>query len=119
MADNKFIFTTEGRRSLVSQLGGIRFAVLGAVLVRGLTICDIDSDEFEETYKDLTLDDLTLDKGIVLGMKNVSYRAPGGGRVIPESNEDYLAAFSDIVHNTLPMQYIPSIELSDKQNNVY
>lgn len=119
MADNKFIFTTEGRRSLVSQLGGIRFAVLGAVLVRGLTICDIDSDEFEETYKDLTLDDLTLDKGIVLGMKNVSYRAPGGGRVIPESNENYLAAFSDIVHNTLPMQYIPSIELSDKQNNVY
>lgn len=123
MADNKFIFTTEGRRSLVSQLGGIRFAVLGAVLVRGLTICDINSDddttEFEETYKDLTLDDLTLDKGIVLGMKNVSYKAPGGGRVIPESNEDYLAAFSDIVHNTLPMQYIPSIELSDKQDNVY
>lgn len=122
MADNKFIFTTEGRRSLVSQLGGIRFAVLGAVLVRGLTICNIDSDdptEFEETYKDLTLDDLTLDNGIVLGMKNVSYKAPGGGRVIPESNEDYLAAFSDIVHNTLPMQYIPSIELSDKQDNVY
>lgn len=122
MADNKFIFTTEGRRSLVSQLGGIRFAVLGAVLVRGLTIYNIDSDdptEFEEKYKDLTLDDLTLDNGIVLGMKNVSYKAPGGGRVIPESNEDYLAAFSDIVHNTLPMQYIPSIELSDKQNNVY
>lgn len=123
MADNKFIFTTEGRRSLVSQLGGIRFAVLGAVLVRGLTICDINSDddttEFEETYKDLTLDDLTLDKGIVLGMKNVSYKAPGGGRVIPESNEDYLEAFSNIVNNTLPMQYIPSIELSDKQNNVY
>ncbi len=123
MADNKFIFTTEGRRLLVSQLGGIRFAVLGAILVRGLTMYDIDSDnditEFEEAYKNLTLDDLTLENGIVLGMKNVSYKAQPGGNVVPESNEEYLAAFSDIVHNTLPMQYIPSIEMSDKQGNVY
>lgn len=119
MADNKFIFTTEGRRSLVSQLGGIRFAVLGAILVRGLTMYDIDSGEFEETYKDLTLDDLALENGIVLGMKNVSYKAQPRGNVIPESNEEYLAAFSDIVHNTLPMQYIPSIEMNDKQGNVY
>ena len=33
---NKFIFTTEGRTSLVAQLGGIRFSVLGAVLIQGL-----------------------------------------------------------------------------------
>ena len=31
--ENKFIFTNEGRCSLISQLNGIRFAILGAILV--------------------------------------------------------------------------------------
>lgn len=118
MADNKFIFTTEGRHSLIGQLGGIKFAVLGAVLVKGLTVCDLES-EFEETYKDLTLDDLTLDKGIVLGMKGVSYLSPGNYNIVPCYNDEYLMAFNDIVHNTLPVHYIPSQEVKDSQGNVY
>lgn len=118
MADNKFIFTTEGRHSLIGQLGGIKFAVLGAVLVKGLTVCDLES-EFEETYKDLTLDDLTLDKGIVLGMKSVSYLSTGNYNIVPSHNDEYLMAFNDIGHNTLPVHYIPSQEVKDSQGNVY
>ena len=34
--ENKFIFTNEGRRMLTAQLNGIRFAILGAILVQGI-----------------------------------------------------------------------------------
>ena len=65
---NKFIFTTEGRTLLVAQLGGIRFSVLGAILIQGLKPVKKKNDEsgidfqerFEEVFANLTLDIVVL-----------------------------------------------------------
>ena len=65
---NKFIFTTEGRTSLVAQLGGIRFSVLGAILIQGLKPVEIPEDKedttFEDAFKNLTLESLSLVLGV-------------------------------------------------------
>ena len=110
--ENKFIFTTEGRNSLVSQLGGIRFAILGAVLVHGLKPLAVDE------HKDLTLDSLTSMSGVILGLKNVNYVSSEHG-ISPENNYVYLEAIHNITNNLIPLHYIPSEEVVDSDSSTY
>ena len=42
---NKFIFTNEGRRMLTAQLNGIRFAILGAILVQGIEPIELTDED--------------------------------------------------------------------------
>ena len=90
---NKFIFTTEGRTSLVAQLGGIRFSVLGAILIQGLKPVEVSEDKedttFEDAFKNLTLESLSLDNGVVLGLKNVDYSAIGNQKIYPVNSIVY------------------------------
>ncbi|MBO7694463.1 MAG: hypothetical protein J6T10_17755 [Methanobrevibacter sp.] len=111
--ENKFIFTTEGRNSLVSQLGGIRFAILGAVLVHGLTPLAVDE------HKDLTLDSLTSMPGVILGLKNVNYISSENKGLSPENNYVYLEAIQNITNNLIPLHYIPSEEVVDSDSSTY
>lgn len=113
---DKFIFTTEGRNSLVSQLGGIRFAILGAVLVQGLE--PVDPKLFFDTYKGETLESLTSKSGVILGLKNVNYVSSDNG-VSPENNYVYLEAIHNITNNLIPLHYIPSTELADNKTSVF
>lgn len=110
--ENKFIFTTEGRNSLISQLGGIRFAILGAVLVHGLKPVAVDE------HKDLTLDSLTSMSGVILGLKNVNYVSSNNG-ISPENNYVYLEAIHNITNNLIPLHYIPSAEVVDSDSSTY
>ena len=124
---NKFIFTTEGRTSLVAQLGGIRFSVLGAVLIQGLKPLEKENGEsginfqerFEEAFANLTLDSLSLDNGVVLGLKNVDYNAVGGQKIYPVELDSYQSAFSNITQNLIPLHYVPAQEVEDTIGNVY
>ena len=113
---SKFIFTTEGRNSLVSQLGGIRFAILGAVLIHGLDI--VDPESFFDTYKGETLESLTSKPGVILGLKNVNYITSENG-ISPENNYVYLEAIHNITNNLIPLHYIPSTELADDKTSVF
>ena len=103
---NKFIFTTEGRTSLVAQLGGIRFSVLGAILIQGLKPVEIPEDKedttFEDAFKNLTLESLSLDNGVVLGLKNVDYNATGGQKIYPVELDKYQDAVNNITQNSIP-----------------
>lgn len=120
---NKFIFTTEGRTSLVAQLGGIRFSVLGAILIQGLKPVEIPEDKedttFEDAFKNLTLESLSLDNGVVLGLKNVDYNATGGQKIYPVERDKYQSAVNNITQNLIPLHYVPAQELEDNIGNVY
>lgn len=124
---NKFIFTTEGRTSLVAQLGGIRFSVLGAILIQGLKPLEKEDGEsgidfqerFEEAFANLTLDSLSLDNGVVLGLKNVDYNATGNQKIYPVNLDSYQSAFSNITQNLIPLHYVPAQEVEDTLGNAY
>ena len=120
---NKFIFTTEGRTLLVAQLGGIRFSVLGAILIQGLKPVEIPEDKedttFEDAFKNLTLESLSLDNGVVLGLKNVDYNATGGQKIYPVELDKYQSAVNNITQNLIPLHYVPAQELEDNIGNVY
>jgi hypothetical protein len=120
---NKFIFTTEGRTSLVAQLGGIRFSVLGAVLIQGLKPVEVPEDKkdttFEDAFKNLTLESLSLDNGVVLGLKNVDYSALGNQKIYPVALDSYQSAVNNITQNLIPLHYVPAQEVEDTIGNVY
>ena len=118
MAASKLIFTSEGRASLVTQLNGIRFAILGAVLIQGLDPVD-DFENLYDTYKSLTWEELSKKQGITLGLKNVSYKAVGNNKIVAKDRDEYNNAIDNIANNVLPLHYIPSLELIDKKANIY
>ena len=115
---NKLIFTDEGRRLLVSQENGIRFAIIGAVLIQGLK--PVDVEDVAATYKGITLNDLINDNNIVLGIKNLQYVSLGNGKIKPASYDDYNDAFKTLNRTDLiDIFYTPSTEIKDKNANVY
>lgn len=119
---NKLIFTTEGRSLLVSQENGVRFAVIGAVLIQGLPpVADLNNEEkgLFATYKSLTLEGLVKRSGVVLGLKNVSYATKGNQKIVPVDREIYNKAVNEIYKNVLPVKYIPSLELVDDRTSPY
>lgn len=121
--ENKFIFTNEGRCSLISQLNGIKFAILGAILVQGLEPVIAQSDELYselyDKYGNLTLDDLSINNGIILAMNNVSYISLDNQKLYIDDLDEYTTQFENIAKNTLPVHYIPSQEIKDNANRVY
>ena len=119
---NKLIFTTEGRRLLVSQENGVRFAVVGAVLIQGLPpVADLNDKDagLFATYKSLTLENLIERPNVVLGLKNVSYETKGNQKIAPVDREKYDECVNDICNNVLPIHYIPSLELVDDKTSPY
>ena len=119
---NKLIFTTEGRRLLVSQENGVRFAVVGAVLIQGLPpVADLNDKDagLFATYKSLTLENLIERPNVVLGLKNVSYETKGNQKIAPVDREKYDECVNDICNNVLPVHYIPSLELVDDKTSPY
>ena len=118
MAASKLIFTSEGRSLLVSQENGIRFAILGVVLIQGLNPVN-NFENLYDTYKSLTWEELSKKQGITLGLKNVSYKAVGNNKITPKDRDEYNNAIDNIANNVLPLHYIPSLELIDKKANIY
>ena len=119
---NKLIFTTEGRRLLVSQENGVRFAVVGAILIQGLPpVADLNDKDtgLFATYKSLTLENLIERPNVVLGLKNVSYETKGNQKIAPVDREKYDECVNDICNNVLPVHYIPSLELVDDKTSSY
>lgn len=119
---NKLIFTTEGRSLLVSQENGVRFAIIGAVLIQGLPpVADLNNPEegLFATYKSLTLEELVKRPGVVLGLKNISYATKGNQKIVPVDRELYNKAVNEIYKNVLPVKYIQSQELIDDRTSPY
>lgn len=132
--ENKFIFTNEGRRLLTAQLNGIRFAVLGAILVQGIEPIELTEEDkkpnaiddeghstspFYNTMRTLKLEDLLMKPGIVIGMKDIDYVAKGNERIEPSNLNIYSNFVNEIEKHLIPLYYIPSQEMQDTFGNVY
>ena len=121
--ESKFIFTDEGRRHLVSQEGGVRFAVLGGVLVQGLK--QVDKDSVWETYRNFTYDDLVAGSfngnSFVVGMRGVSYTTleSGNGATEPADSDKYEAALADITNHLYGTFYMPNRQLTSDTGSSY
>jgi hypothetical protein len=113
---NKLIFTNEGNRLLVSQVGGIKFTILGGFLVQGKEPC-VNPDDLKEKYLNLTLEELLEDNNVVIGMKDVTYLSQNNGKVIPKDETAYNNALKEIDKHLFGTYYIPSLEY--KKNNHY
>ena len=125
MADEtkkQFIFTADGRKLLVSQVGGIKFAVLGVALVytEKTLVPEVPEADFN-----LTLDDLSLENNVVLGLKKIYYTTvsiPDNddyGSIAPEDTNKYINALSDLEKYLIPVHYKPTLEKQDQFGNAY
>jgi hypothetical protein len=124
--EKKFIFTDEGRNLLISQEGGIRFAVLGGLLIQGLTPKE-NLEDFYDTYRHLTLETLleggTLGNieldGVMLGLRGIDYVSRGNGNVAPSDEDAYNAALNEIQNHLYGTFYMPNRELQSDSGSHY
>ena len=124
--EKKFIFTDEGRNLLISQEGGIRFAVLGGLLIQGLTPKE-NLEDFYDTYRHLTLETLleggTLGNieldGVMLGLRGIDYVSRGNGNVVPSDEDAYNAALNEIQNHLYGTYYMPNRELQSESGSHY
>lgn len=124
--EKKFIFTDEGRNLLISQDGGIRFAVLGGLLIQGLTPKE-NLEDFYDTYRHLTLETLleggTLGNieldGVMLGLRGIDYVSRGNGNVVPSDEDAYNAALNEIQNHLYGTYYMPNRELQSESGSHY
>ena len=119
--EKKFIFTADGRKLLVSQIGGIKFAVLGVALV--YTEKTLVPEEPEADFN-LTLDDLSLENNVVLGLKKIYYTTVDipdkeYGSIAPEDTNKYINALNDLEKYLIPVHYKPTLEKQDQFGNAY
>ena len=119
--EKKFIFTADGRKLLVSQVGGIKFAVLGVALV--YTEKTLVPEEPEADFN-LTLDDLSLENNVVLGLKKIYYTTVSipdkeYGSIAPEDTNKYINALNDLEKYLIPVHYKPTLEKQDQFGNAY
>lgn len=119
--EKKFIFTADGRKLLVSQVGGIKFAVLGVALV--YTEKTLVPEEPEADFN-LTLDDLSLENNVVLGLKKIYYTTVDipdkeYGSIAPEDTNKYINALNDLEKYLIPVHYKPTLEKRDATGNAY
>ena len=132
--ENKFIFTNEGRRMLTAQLNGIRFAILGAILVQGIEPIKLTDEDkqrnpiddeghstspFYNAMRTLNLEELINTPDVMIGIKDVDYIAQGNQRIGVDDLNAYHNILDEIESHLIPLYYIPSQELQDNYGNIY
>lgn len=146
---SSFVFTKEGRTLLVSQTGGIKFAILGYILVGGLANVAYpghdyaqdavspdpeDPDEkmplralwhkietLAKNDKKSTIEYLANSPDITLFMRGVNYKVEEDGKtILPGSASAYSEAVENYKEHLYGTFYIPSTELmTDPNGNRY
>lgn len=135
---SEFVFTNEGRHLLISQEGGIKFAILGYMFVQGLPFIS-DDEEFvvnKKTFKgfsgyvhyidsiakdkklsimDVLQDKTLLQDNISFVLKNVSYKIKSPNSVAPINEEQYTEALENYSENLFGMYYVPTNEFMLKK----
>ena len=135
---SEFVFTNEGRHLLISQEGGIKFAILGYMFIQGLPFIS-DDEEFvvnKKTFKgfsgyvhyidsiakdkklsimDVLQDKTLLKDNISFVLKNVSYKIKSPNSVAPINEEQYTEALENYSENLFGMYYVPTNEFMLKK----
>ena len=124
IVESDFKFTNEGRHLLISQEGGIKFAILGYMFVQGIDPSIdlkkwINDKQAEAKAKKISLMELLQDK--TLGgnlrfiMKNVSYRIAGKNTLEPVDSKQYEDALENYSENLFGIYYVPTNEFMLKK----
>lgn len=120
---SQFKFTKEGRHLLISQEGGIKFAILGYMFVQGLDASEdlekIIYDLEQKAGDDYSLMEVLQDKqksgNITFIMKNVSYKIAGKNTLEPINKTQYEDALENYSENLFGIYYVPTNEFMLKK----
>ena len=120
---SQFKFTKEGRHLLISQEGGIKFAILGYMFIQGLDASEdlesIISKLEEKAGDDYSLMEVLQDKqkagNITFIMKNVSYKIAGKNTLEPINKTQYENALENYSENLFGIYYVPTNEFMLKK----
>lgn len=120
---SQFKFTKEGRHLLISQEGGIKFAILGYMFIQGLDASkDLETIIGELEQKagdDYSLMEVLQDKqksgNITFIMKNVSYKIAGKNTLEPINKTQYENALENYSENLFGIYYVPTNEFMLKK----
>ena len=116
---SEFRFTKEGRHLLISQEGGIKFAILGYMFVQGLNAAEdlsttIQKLEEKADQNEMSLMEVLSDKklagDIKFIMKNVSYKITGANTLSPINQKQYDEALENYSENLFGIYYVPTNE---------
>lgn len=122
--NNEFRFTSEGRTLVVSQNGGIKFAILGYVLVQGIDPGESLEDtiaffeDYAKTYN-ISLIDAMKATGKQFIMKRVGYSIVGTNKLRPNSQAAYDDAVENITDHLFGTFYVPTNEFMTKDGAHY
>lgn len=131
--NNEFRFTSEGRTLVVSQNGGLKFAILGYVLVQGIP-ADEDLkttiervEDYAETYDISFIEALeevggagtTTDGKCQFIMKGVGYSIVGTNKLRANSQTVYDNAVENITDHLFGTFYVPTNEFMTKDGAHY
>lgn len=120
---SQFKFTKEGRHLLISQEGGIKFAILGYMFIQGLDASkdleDIIGELEQKAGDDYSLMEVLQDKqkagNITFIMKNVSYKIAGKNTLEPINKTQYENALENYSENLFGIYYVPTNEFMLKK----
>ena len=120
---SQFKFTKEGRHLLISQEGGIKFAILGYMFIQGLDASKdletIISELEQKAGDDYSLMEVLQDKqksgNITFIMKNVSYKIAGKNTLEPINKTQYENALENYSENLFGIYYVPTNEFMLKK----
>lgn len=117
-----FRFTSEGKHLLISQEGGIKFAILGYMFIQGITDFDLKNwlkgIQEDAKAKKVSLMDALRDKtngDYRFIMKNVSYKITGTNHLEPVDTKQYEEALENYSENLFGMYYVPTNEFMLKK----
>lgn len=132
---SKFIFTENGRTFLVSQTGGIKFAILGYLLIEGLAGNDSDraavcGDALETKWAEIETaakeNEMTVMEYLASGkasvtvvMKDLEYVYQNPNYIAPANQETYKTYLSNYKDHLFGTFYIPTNELEANNGTKY
>lgn len=110
---SQFVFTNEGRRLLINQEGGVKFAILGYMIVQGIDP-KIDLFKYIEDHPDMNLKDMVEKKqeygNLTFIMRDVNYKSTGKNSIMPKQEDLYNEALENWTDHLFGIYYVPTNE---------
>lgn len=110
---SQFVFTNEGRSLLINQEGGIKFAILGYMLVNGIDP-KIDLFDYIKAHPDMNIKDMFEKKqeygNLTFVMRDVNYKMTGKNSITPKQEDLYTDAIENWTDHLFGIYYVPTNE---------
>lgn len=118
---NELVFTNEGRTLLVSQTGGIKFAILGFMFLvnngSDVSLKDkIDASEELAITNHTSLMEELINNDVTFVMKGINYKIIGDDLLAPLSVKKYNSALEDYTKHLYGTFYLPATEYTTGPN---